>query len=133
MPIRGVIGDEIEDDLQSELVDLGDKVIEVLKRPEQGIDAGIVRDIVAEVRHRRDEDGRNPDRIDTEFREIGKALHDAAQIADTVAVAVLKRTRIDLVDDPGLPPRRLHGHAPSLMMTPSSARNSSAPDTCAPF
>src|SRR5690348_4598342 len=130
MLVGRVVRNEIEDDLQAEFMRLCEQRIEILKRAEERIDAGVIRNVVAEVRHRGDEDWRNPDRIDANLNEIRQPLDDAAQIADAVAVAVLKRAWINLIDDAGLPPRGLH-HAPSLTMTPSSGRSSSAPDTVA--
>ena len=39
--------------------------------------------------------------------QVVETLENAIQVADAVAVAVLKRSRIDLVDDAALPPRQL--------------------------
>ena len=44
-------------------------------------------------------------RVDTEFDQIRQALRDSSQVANAVVVTVLKRPRIDLIDDPGLPPK----------------------------
>jgi len=41
----------------------------------------------------------------------GTSERERRKIADTVAIRVLKRTGIDLVDDGALPPRHI-GHAP---------------------
>src|ERR1051325_12159045 len=109
-----------------------DYAIEVVKRAEQRVDLGVLRDIVSEVRHWRDEDRRDPDRINPQLGDIGKPLNDAAQISHAVPVAVLKRARIDLVDDAGLPPRRLHGQAFSLTMAHSSTRSNDASDRRVP-
>ena len=79
--------------------------IELLQGPEERVDAGVVRDVIAEVRHRGWKDGRDPDRVDAELPEMRQPLLDAAQIADAVAVRVLERARVDLVQDRGLPPR----------------------------
>ena len=85
---------------------IGDERVEIAERAEQGIDAAIVGDVVAEVGHRRGIDRRNPDRVDAEALQITEPAPDAAEIADAIAVRVLERARIDLVDDAALPPRR---------------------------
>ena len=78
--------------------------------PKSGIDVAVVGDVVAEIGHRRGIDRRDPDRIDAEPDEIIEPRQDAGQIADAVAVRVLKGARIDLIDDAALPPdRRAHG------------------------
>jgi hypothetical protein len=54
-----------------------------------------------EARGRR-EDGRQPNRVDAELLQIGQTLRDPSQITNAVAVSVLKRSRIDLIDDAAL-------------------------------
>ena len=48
--------------------------------------------------------GRQPDRIDAQRHDMVEPRLDPRQIADPVAVAILERARIDLVDDPAFPP-----------------------------
>ena len=48
--------------------------------------------------------GESQMRVDAELDEVIQALADARQVADAVAVAVLERARIDLVDYAALPP-----------------------------
>src|SRR5262245_39664420 len=66
---------------------------------------GIVGDVIAEICHWRREDRRQPNRVNAELLQIRQTLCDPAQITNAVAVSVLKRSRIDLIDDAGLPPR----------------------------
>src|SRR5438874_1070417 len=93
MLVRGMIGNEIEQDLQSTGMGGCEQTIEILQRAELRIDAVIVRNIIAEVEHRRGKDRRDPDRIDAEFYQVRNSSDDARQIADTVAVRVLERAR----------------------------------------
>ena len=84
----------------------------VLERPEQRIDAGVVGDVVAEVGHRRGEEGRQPDRVHAERAlaavvQVVEAGDDPRQVADAVAVGVLEAARVDLVDDGAPPPAGL--------------------------
>jgi hypothetical protein len=99
-----VVGDVVEDQPQPERVGLGGQAVEVLERAEERLDGGVVGDVVAEVGHRRAVDRRQPHGVDPEPGEVGQAPPDALQIADAVAVGVLERARIDVVDRRVLPP-----------------------------
>src|SRR5579872_6388777 len=78
--------------------------VEVGHRAEQWIDPAVVRNVVAEILHRRGIERRDPDRIDAELAQIGDAADDPVQVADAIAVGILERARIDLIDRGGLPP-----------------------------
>ena len=104
---RGVRGDEVEQQLQAAVVCFADEIVEVIHRPEDGIDRGVVRDVVAEVGERRGVDRRKPERVNAEEDEVVEALRDPAQVADPVAVRVLERAWVNLVDDRVLPPHRV--------------------------
>jgi len=100
--------------------------IEIGERAEQRIDVAIVGDVIAEVGHGRGIDRRDPDRIDAEPAEIIETPPDAFEVADAVAIAVLKRARIDLIDDAALPPQRL-GHR---WLVRGFAQRSTSPPSC---
>ena len=51
---------------------LGDQRVEIGERAEERIDVGVVGDVVAEVLHRRGEEGREPDRVDAEIGDVGE-------------------------------------------------------------
>jgi hypothetical protein len=85
-------------------VRLGEQPVEVGERAKRRVDAGEVRDVVAEIRHRRGIDRGQPDGVDAKPTKIVEPVDDAGQIADAIAVAVLKRARVDLIDDPVRPP-----------------------------
>src|SRR5439155_17269255 len=74
-----------------------------LERAELRVDRGVVRDVVAEVGQRRGVERREPERVDAEPDEVVEALHDPAEVADTISVGVLERPGVDLVDDRLLP------------------------------
>src|SRR3954470_20779591 len=78
--------------------------LEVRHLAEQRIDADVVGNVVPEIGHRRGKDRRQPDRVDAERFPIRKAPEDAGEIADAIAVRVLKRARIDLIEDAVAPP-----------------------------
>ena len=64
--------DLVDHHLQAEPVRLGDQGVEIGQRAEHRIDVAIVGDVVAEILHRRLEEGRNPDRIGAERGDIGQ-------------------------------------------------------------
>ena len=61
--------------------------------PNSGSMSRVVGDVVAEIGHRRGKDRRQPERVDAELRQIVEPRQDAREIADPVAVRVLKRAR----------------------------------------
>src|SRR5690606_2811371 len=106
---------------------------------ENRVHIGVVGDVVAEIGHRRREDGRDPDRVDPQPLEVVELRREPRQIPDAIAVAVGEGARIDLVDDPALPPKMLShrvllspgrpAHAPALVRSaavPSAAALSAA-------
>ena len=95
---------EVEDDLEPPGVGLGDQLVQIGEAAEERVDAAIIGDVVAVIGHGRRIDRRDPDGVDAEPSEVIEAARDAGEIADTVAVGVLERARIDLIDGPPLPP-----------------------------
>jgi hypothetical protein len=104
MLARGVVGYEVQDQLDAAGMQRRDQAIQVVERSESRIDACEVGDVVAEIGHGRGVDGREPDGADAEPGEIVQPRGNPRQIAQPIAVRVLKRQRIDLVDEGLLPP-----------------------------
>jgi hypothetical protein len=101
-----MIGNKIEQDLQAQFMRMRHESVEVIERPEHRRDGAIVGDVVAEVDHWRRVDRRDPYGVHAKRSEVLQARRDARKIADAVAVCVLKRTRVDLVNHASLPPRQ---------------------------
>ena len=104
MLVGSVVHDHVHDDADVALSGFGHEAVEVGGFAVLRIDVAKVGDVVAEVHLRRGIDGREPDGVDAEFLEVVEALGNAVQVADTVAVGVLKAARVNLVDDSVLPP-----------------------------
>src|SRR5579863_5436306 len=123
MLIRRVIRNKIQDQPKTALMRRLKQVIEILHGAEDGIDAAVVGDVVSKVGHGRRIDGGDPYRIDAEIDEIVEAIANAPQIADAVAVTVLKRSRIHLIDNRAFPPAQILHPNPVLHCTlpPASA------------
>jgi hypothetical protein len=97
---------QVEEHPQPERVRLADERVEIVERPQPRVDARVVGDVVAEVRERRGVDRREPERGHAEVGEVVEPPRDPGQVADAVAVRVLERARVDLVDDRVPPPHR---------------------------
>jgi hypothetical protein len=62
---------EIEDRPETACVRRAYERVKMLHGAEQRIDAGVVRNVVAEICHRRWKDRRQPDRVDAERQQVG--------------------------------------------------------------
>ena len=81
-----------------------DDPVEIGEGAEARIDPAIVGHIVAEILHRRGEEGRDPDAVDAQIGDVVEPLGDAGKIADPVTIGVAEGARVDLVDDRPAPP-----------------------------
>jgi hypothetical protein len=106
MGVAGVVHHEVENHPDAASMRLVDEAVEVGLRTEQRIHPFVVADVVAEVQAGRRVDRRQPDGVDPEAvrAEMIEVPDDPAQIADTIAIRVGEAARVDLVDDPALPP-----------------------------
>ena len=112
--IGGVAENLVDDDLQAQTVRLLHDAVEVGQGAEQRIDVAVVGDVVAEVRHGRGEEGRDPDRVHAEAGDVVQSRQHAGQVAHAVVVRVLEAARIDLVDDGAAPPGLFAHVSPAL-------------------
>ncbi len=130
MVTGGVVGHPVEQEAHSSVVKTGEQVVEVGVGPEHRVDAAVVGDVVAEVAHRRGEDRRQPQRVDTEIGQVVELAGDAGEVADAVAVRIGERPRIDLVDDGVAPPRSVGHRTPTAeRRSLAASRSGSAPST----
>ena len=109
MLVRGVVGHEVDDHPDAQLVRVGDQRVGVGERAEDRLDVAVVADVVAGVRHRRRVERADPHGVDAQLAQVRQAGADAGQVADAVAVGVGEAARIDLVDHGGAPPGRVCG------------------------
>ena len=94
----------VDDDLEPQRMGLLHQVVEILQRAESGVDIAIVGDVVAEVAHGRGEYRRQPDGVNAQIGNIVEATGDTHQIANAIAVLILKGARVDLIDYRATPP-----------------------------
>src|SRR5690606_7684055 len=111
--VGGVIDHEIDDHADAAIVRRAHELDEVAEGAEARIDRVKVSDVVAVVPVRRRVKGHQPNARDAESREIGDAGAEPAEVADAVAIGILKRLDVEAVDDGVLPPQiagaRRHG------------------------
>mmetsp|Transcript_23055 Transcript_23055/g.39166 ORF Transcript_23055/g.39166 Transcript_23055/m.39166 type:complete len:721 (+) Transcript_23055:1136-3298(+) len=102
--VAGMAEDQIDHHLDAIAMGRLDQRVKVAERAEHRVNVAIVADVIAKVLHRRGKEGRDPDRVHAQRRDMRHPAHDAQQIADAVAVAVLKTAGIDLIDHGPTPP-----------------------------
>ena len=102
--IGGVVDDEVHEDLHAALVGVVQKLFEKLQVTVLRVDVIVVGNVVPVVRLGRRVDGREPDGVAPEALDVVEFFHDAPEVADAVAVAVLEGAAPDLIDDEVLVP-----------------------------
>src|SRR3546814_5388287 len=68
------------------------------------VDGGVVGDVVPVVAERRGIERQHPDGVDAELGDVVEPVDQSCEVADAVAVAVLERLDVQLVDDRVLVP-----------------------------
>ena len=96
----------IDDHFQPQFMRPHHQRVEIRQRAELRIDVTVVADVIAHIVHRRGEKRRQPDRINAQRGDMLQPRGDPRQIADAIAIAVLKTARIDLIDHRTTPPFR---------------------------
>ena len=102
--IRGVVCDQVHQNLDAVLVGGFKHLVEVFHGAEVTHNREVVRDVVAVVHVRRVEHGGEPDDVDAQLSQVGQLLGNALQITDTVAVSVVEGAGVHLVHHGFLPP-----------------------------
>jgi hypothetical protein len=70
---RRVAQHQVDQHLEAQRVRGGHERVQVGQRAEARVDVAVVGDVVAEVAHRRRKEGRDPDRVGAELRDVGQA------------------------------------------------------------
>lgn len=116
MLIRGVIEHEIGDNAQPAGMGGIDQGLEICQIAVGGMHAVIIGDVVAVIDQRRGEGGEQPDAIDAQVGHIIETGNGPAQVAMSIAVAVVKSADVEFVENRSLIPLRAvdHGNVPVL-------------------
>ncbi len=97
--VAGVVDHELGDHPQAALVRLGHERLEVGHLAVGRVDRLVVGDVVAVVAQRRGVERQQPDRCHAQRLDVVEPAHQPGKVPDAVAVAVLVRLHVDLVDD----------------------------------
>jgi len=130
MLVGAVVRHDIDHHRDAERVRARDQPIEGGEVAEPRIDIDEVAHVVAAVGQRRGVERRDPDGVHSQPGQVVEARQDAGQVADPVAVRVLKAPRVDLVDGPALPPRR-RAHRTTRRTAPPARQSGSWPASMA--
>ena len=76
--------------LQAQIMRPRHQRVEIGQRPEDRVHVDIIRHVIAHIQHRAAKERRQPDRIHPQTGQIGQPRGDAGQIADPIAIRVLK-------------------------------------------
>ena len=87
MPVTGVVGDDVDDDLDAVRVQIGDEVIKVIEGPEDWIDVAQVDDVVSTVNESGWVEGAEPHGVDPELDKVIDVVADTGQVANSVTTA----------------------------------------------
>jgi hypothetical protein len=104
MSIGGVIGHQIEHELDAHVMKCIEETIEVCELSESRVNGAVIGDVVAEIHVLGRVDRREPDRVHSQPRQVLDALEDAAKVAKAIPGGVAKASGVDLVEDASLPP-----------------------------
>ena len=113
--VGAVVDDQVHHELDAVLVRGGKQLVEVFHGAELRHDGTVVGDVVAVVVVRGGVDGGEPQHLDAEVCQVRDLLGDAGQVTDAVAVGVVERAGVNLVDHRFLPPLGLGRHGGSLL------------------
>ena len=102
--VGGVVGDQVDDHPDADLVQVGDERVELRQRAVLRGQGEVVGDVVSGVDLGRGVEGREPHGVDAERGQVVDVLADALDVADPVTVGVGEGTGIDLVDNSVAPP-----------------------------
>ena len=106
MLIRCMIGNEVQNDLELMVMGRIYETIEVGQISEQGINVGVIRDVIPKVCHWRSKNRGEPYGVYAQLHQVWQTTYYSLKIPYPIVIAVLKGAGVDLIDDPGLPPRR---------------------------
>ena len=78
--------------------------VQVLKGPEERMNIGVIRNVIAKIGHGRRVDWREPDRVNAEPAQVIQPAGDTREISHPIAIAIEKTAWVDLINHSRLPP-----------------------------
>ena len=109
------------------------KTLEVFEIAVTGMDGSVIGNVVAVIAQRRGKEWHQPDGVDAQFLQIIELLRQAAKIADSIRIGVVKRADVDLVNDGVLVPELVLRQGQKLSLRSSLLiQNNRSRFQCAP-
>ena len=105
--VGGVVDHQVGDDAHAAAVGRVEEALEVRQRAVVGVDRAVVGDVVAVVAQGRGVERQEPEAVDAQVLEVVELLGEPGEVADAVAVAVVERADVQLVEDGVLVPERI--------------------------
>ena len=105
--VRGVAGHKIQADLQSFGMSLVNEPYQIRVRAETRVYLIVVGDVIAAVLELAAEHRADPDCVESQILDIIQFRADSLQITIAVAIAVLERGRVDVIDSSRVKPLRI--------------------------
>ena len=122
MLIGGVVDDQFGDHLQAAAMRFVDELPKVLQRAVVGMYVGVVGNVVTVVAQWRRIERQQPDGVDAQLLDVIELLRQAGEVADAVAVGVVERLDVHLVDDGVFVPKRIVTHGGRRFLSASRGR-----------
>src|SRR5690554_160312 len=112
--VCGVAEDLVDHDFQAAFVGLRNQLVQIGQGAEDGVDISIVGYIVAKILHGRGKERRQPDGVYIQAGDVVEFGGYARQIANTVAIGIVKTAWVNLIDYGATPPVWISDHLASL-------------------
>ena len=107
--VGGVVDHQLGDDADAPPVGLAQELLEIRQRAVIRMDVEVIGNVVAVVAQGRGIERQQPEGGHPQFLEVVELLDQALEIADAVAVAVVKGLDVHFVDDGIFVPERIIG------------------------
>ncbi len=120
--LGGVVGNQVNNDAQAQVVSSGNQCLSLSKRAEHGVNVAVIRHIVTGILLRGAIERRQPNCVNAQIGNGGKPADNACQVAHSITISIGKRSWINLVNDRVTPPvgggigqcfRRKHAYNPN--------------------
>ena len=90
MFIRGVVDDQVHNQLHTQSMNIGDELIEVVHGSENRINILVITDVVTVISLWRSIDRRKPQDINSQLFQIAQSRADSLEVPKTITIGVLE-------------------------------------------
>ena len=90
MFIRGVVDDQVHNQLHAQSVNIGNELVEVFHGSENRINILVITDVVTVISLWRSIDRRKPQDINTQLFQVSQSRADSLKVPKTITIGVLE-------------------------------------------